>query len=364
MAKKNGRLAALLASDLVGKLQKKHGEMALLRASDFKVQTIPRIPVGILEVDYALGGGLPVGRVSTFYGQKSSGKTTNFLRAIANAQKMCSNCYQFLNEMGKCCGDYREFVIAFLDVEGALDLDWARKLGVDTENMIISIPEYAEEALDIGEALLRSGDVDILVLDSIAFLVPMKEIQNSVDKDSMGQQPRLVGKGIRKFVAAMNGVGKDTGRRPTVFFTNQIRYKLGVMFGNPETQPGGQGPGFAASVEAKCIQRKVDIDDYTKKPLKGEFEFKVDKNKTFSAKIVGNYPMCMSDTKARIAGDVIDELQYIQWGEKCGLVTRDKGYNCLGRNFRIKADLQEALEKDPKFKKEVYNHLLPLMLSL
>jgi recombination protein RecA len=364
MAKKNGRLAALLSGELVGKIQKKHGEMSLLLASDIKVQKIPRIPCGILEVDYALGGGFPVGRISTMYGQKSSGKTTNFLRAIANAQRMCSNCYQFLDEKGKCCKNYREFVIAFLDVEGALDLEWAGKLGVSREEMIVSVPEYAEEALDIGEALIRSGEVDILVLDSIAFLVPMKEIENSVEKDSMGQQPRLVGKGIRKFVAAMNAVGKEDGRRPTVFFTNQIRYKLGVMFGNPETQPGGQGPGFAASVEMKCMQRKVHIDDFTHKPLTGEFEVRTDKNKTYSAKIVGHYSMVMSDTKTRKAGDVNDELAYIQWGEKCGLVTRDKGYNCLGENFRIKADLQTKLETNPKFKKDVYNALLPLMLNL
>ncbi len=363
--KKGGRMSNLLASDLIEKLKKKHGEMALLRASDFSVQNLPRIPTRILEFDYALGGGFPVGRVSTLYGQKSSGKTTIFLKTIASAQKMCSNCYQFVDDKGKCpCKEYREFVIAYLDVEGALDLAWARKMGVDTTDMIISVPEYAEEALDIGEALLRSGEVDILILDSIAFLVPMKEIENSVEKDTMGQQPRLIGKGIRKFVAAMNGVGKDTGRRPTVFFTNQIRYKLGVMFGNPETTSGGQAPGFAASIEAKCIQRKIEIDDYTKKPLKGEFEVKVEKNKTFGPKIVGCYPMLLSDTKARAAGDILDELQYISWGEKCGLVTRDKGYNCLGRNFRIKADLQEALETDQAFKAEVYETLLPLMLHL
>jgi recombination protein RecA len=244
--KRGSRLSSFLASEMVKKLKKKHGEMALIRASDFKVQDVPRIPTGVFDLDYALGGGFPAGRISTLYGPKSSGKTTIFLKTIANAQQMCSDCFTFIDEeKGRCvCGECREFVIAFLDVEGALDIPWARKMGVDTEQMMIDIPEYAEAALDIGEALLRSGEVDILVLDSLAFPTPAKEIEVSVEKDLMGTQPRLIGKGVRKFLSAINGVGKESGRRPTVFFTNQIRYKLGVMFGDPETQPGVSASTF------------------------------------------------------------------------------------------------------------------------
>jgi recombination protein RecA len=362
--KRGSRLSSFLASEMVKKLKKKHGEMALIRASDFKVQDVPRIPTGVFDLDYALGGGFPAGRISTLYGPKSSGKTTIFLKTIANAQQMCSDCFTFIDEeKGRCvCGECREFVIAFLDVEGALDIPWARKMGVDTEQMMIDIPEYAEAALDIGEALLRSGEVDILVLDSLAFLTPAKEIEVSVEKDLMGTQPRLIGKGVRKFLSAINGVGKESGRRPTVFFTNQIRYKLGVMFGDPETQPGGMAPGFVASIEARLAPGKYEIDDTTKKPLWVDMRFKVNKNKVFGAKMAGEYRLLLSDTDTRAQGDVADELSMVTWGEKFGIVTRKGGYNCLDRSFRIKQDLIDALTTEPKFKQELRDILLPIML--
>ena len=364
LPKRGSRVSSFLASELVEKLKKIHGETALSRMSDLKVQNVPRIPSGIFDFDYALGGGFPVGRVTTLYGAKSSGKTTIFLKALANAQNMCSTCFSFLDpETGKCpCLEMRDFVIAFLDVEGTLDVPWAKKLGVDTAQMIIDIPEYAEAALDIGEALLRSGEVDILVLDSLAFLTPAKEIEVSVEKDLMGTQPRLIGKGVRKFLSAMNAVGKDTGRRPTVFFTNQIRYKLGVMFGDPETQPGGMAPGFVASIEARLASGQYEMDDHTKKPLWVDMRFKINKNKVFGAKMSGEYRLILSDTDTRKVGDVADELSMVTWGEKFGVVTRKGGYNCLERTFRIKQDLVDALITDPMFKKELRETLMPILL--
>lgn len=360
------RVTLLLASDLVKKLRKSNGETTLLRASDMKVLDVPRIPTGIFDLDYGLGGGFPVGRISTLYGQKSSGKTSVFLKTIANAQNMCSTCYTFWDpEEGKCeCGEFREHVCAFLDVEGALDTEWARKLGVDTDNLILDVPEYAEQALDIGEALLRSGNIDILVLDSIAFLTPRKEIENSVAKDNMGVAPRLVGSGIRKFVSAINGVGRDTGRRPTVFFTNQIRYKLGLLFGNPETTAGGQAPGFASSVECRLQAMKYELHSETQKPLWVDMKFRVVKNKTYGAKMEGEYRLMLSGTETKNVGDTCDELSMVKWGEHVGLITRQGGYNCLGRNFRIKQELIDELERDPQFRADLSSSLMPILLRL
>jgi recombination protein RecA len=362
----NGRVASLLASDLVKKLRKTNGETTLLRASDNKILDTERLPTGIFDLDYALGGGFPVGKISTLYGPKSAGKTTVFLKAIAIAQRTCSNCYTMWDpEAGNCaCGDFREHVCAFLDVEGTLDTAWARTLGVNTDSLIVDVPEYAEQALDIGEALLRSGDVDVLCLDSLAFLVPRKEIEHSVAKDMMGVQPRLIGSGIRKFVSAINGVGRDTGRRPTVFFTNQIRFKLGMLFGNPETTPGGQGPGFASAVEVRVQGMKYELHDVTKKPMWVDMKFRIMKNKTFGARMEGEYRMMLSSTPTKAVGDTCDEPSLISWGEKVGLITRDKGYNCLGRNFRIKADMVESLEADHQFQQELRDHLLPILIHL
>ena len=361
-----GRVAALLAGDLIKKLRKANGETTLLRASDMKVLDVPRLESGIFDLDYALGGGFPVGRISTLYGPKSSGKTTVFLKTIANAQRTCSNCYTYWDpEAGRCkCGDFREHVCAFLDVEGAFDTQWAKKLGVDMDNLILDVPEYAEQALDIGEALLRSGDVDVLVLDSLAFLVPRREIEHSVAKDMMGVQPRLIGSGIRKFVSAINGVGNDTGRRPTVLFTNQIRFKLGLLFGNPETTSGGQAPGFAAAVECRVQGMKYEFHEVTKKPLWVDMKFRVEKNKTAGAKMQGEYRMMLSATDNKRVGETCDEPSLVKWGEHLGLITREKGYNCLGRNFRIKQDLVDALEADLAFRTELRNTLMPILLHL
>lgn len=364
--KKGDRLSALLASELFEKIQKKHGDTILMRASEFKVQERGRIPTGIFPLDYALGGGFPVGLASTIYGNKSSGKTTTFLKAIANAQNLCSECYKWTNtdEAWGCrCKKSREFVIAYLDVEGTLDLPWAKALGVDTNRMIISIPEYAEQTLDIGEALVRSGECDILVLDSIAFLTPQKEIEESIEKDMMGVGPRIVGRGIRKFTAAVNGVGNETGRRPTIFFVNQIRMMLGVMFGNPETQPGGRAPGYAAATETKLTGGKTEMDETTKKPIHTEIKFRIEKNKTSGAKMEGEFKLYTSDTPDKKKGDVFDEDQLIDWGEKTGLVQRSGGYQCNGETFRVKADLEKRLIQDKLFKMKLVQDVMPVILA-
>lgn len=359
------RLTSLLASELMAKIHKKHGGSILMRASDFKVQERPRISTGIFQLDYALGGGFPVGLVSTLYGNKSSSKTSTFLRAISNAQKMCSTCHKYLTDeaWGCRCKKPRDFVIAYMDVEGTLDIPWARALGVDTDRMIISVPEYAEQTFDISEALVRSGECDILVIDSIAFLTPQKEIEESIEKDQMGIQPRIVGRGIRKFIAAVNGVGNESGRRPTVWFTNQMRQKIGVMFGSPDVQPGGNAPGFAAATETKLWSGKYEMDSITQKPLAVEINFRVEKNKTSGAKMEGIYRMYTSDTSVNKKGDIDDGSQLVDHGERIGLIYKSGGYQCNGEAFRIKEDLLNRLAKDSLFKARLWNTVMPKILA-
>lgn len=259
------------------------------------------------------------------------------------------------------CGKYREAVCAFIDVEGTFDKPWARRQGVDLLKLILSQPEVAEQSLDIADALVRSGETDIMVLDSIAFLTPKKEITSSTEQILVGEQARTVGKGTRKFVSGINAVALHSERRPTIFLTNQIRMKVGVMFGNPETQPGGLAPGFASSVEVKT---KGGVYEYEKQekakdgeekekdriPLEVELNFDVEKNKTGVPKRQGSFRLVLLDGEFKKKGDVYDEDVLVAEAEKLGLIKKvSKGWTCLGETFTAKSHIDRKLLTDPLF---------------
>lgn len=360
------RFSQILMSELLAKIKKKHGASILVKASEYRVQKVPRIPTGIFLLDLALGGGFPAGRVNVVYGQKSSSKTTTLLKAVGNAQQMCGNCYAFPDADGNCqCQNFREIVAAYIDVEGTFDSTWAETNGVDLDRLLLSVPDYAEQSLDIGEALLRSGQCDVLVIDSIAFLVPMKEIEDSVEKDGMGVQSRMIGKAMRKFVAALNAVGNETGRRPTILLTNQIRMKLGVMFGNPETQPGGMAPGFAATTETKMWPGKYEMDDTTKRPIHVEMNFRVEKNKSSVAKMDGSFRLMLADTETKKKGEVYDENVLMAEGERCGLISKTgetkTPWVCLGEQYSAKSHIERKLLLDKEFSRKFRAALLQIL---
>ena len=369
----NARLDAVMASDLLKKIQKTHGKTILTKASDYNFQRLPRIPSGIFQLDYALGGGWPAGRVNVSYGMKSTGKTSLFLRGLANAQKLCANCWtsNWTDEDGEVhqcrCGEWRDAVIAFLDVEGTWDAEWAARLGVDPDNILLSVPDYAEQTLDIGEALIRSGEVDVLVIDSIAFLTPSKEIEESSGKALQAEQARTLGRGVRKFVSAINYCGNQTGRRPTLFFTNQIRMKIGMLFGNPETTPGGFAPGFAATTEVKTFGgtgKSYQLDDVTGRPLHVDLKFRVEKNKSAGAKMEGEYRMILADTEHKSAGSIYDENFMLGMAIKIGLVEKEgNGWACLGEKYRKKDMIEEKLVIDPLFKHTFGETLMSVLMA-
>ncbi len=208
----------------IGQIEKQFGKGSIMRLGDTKIEEIGVIPTGSLDLDIALGiGGLPRGRIIEVYGPESSGKTTVALHVIAEAQK--------------CDG-----IAAFIDAEHALDPGYAKKLGVDTENLIISQPDTGEEALEIAEALVRSGAIDIVVVDSVAALVPKAEIEGEMGDSHVGLQARLMSQALRKLAGAINK------SNATVIFINQLREKVGIMFGNPETTTGGRALKFYSSV--------------------------------------------------------------------------------------------------------------------
>jgi len=209
-----------------------------------------------------------------------------------------------------------------------------------------------------------SSTSDILVIDSLAFLTPLKEIEESVSTESMGQQPRLLGKGTRKLAMALNSMRNEHGWAPTIFCTNQIRMKLGLLFGNPETTPGGMAPGFAASVELRTQGGKYKMDEETKKPILVEMKFRVEKNKTAPARMEGEYDLILSDTEDKKKGQVADEKFVLDMAQKIGLLER-KGnqWHCLGRTETAKSRIEKALITDLAFREELRKTLMGVLLT-
>lgn len=363
------RLQALLKSDTVAAINKKFGSV-LSRASDQKHQGWRRLSSGIRPLDRALGGGFPIGVVNTLYGDKGACKTSTILKTMGIAQKTCRDCYLLLPEhclveefACHCKGKSvdRACLCAFIDVEGTLDLEWAGVLGVNRDQLLLSRPDFAEASLDILEVLIREGMVDVIAMDSLAFLTPKKEIEESTGKDMMGVQARAIAKGIRKLTAAQNMVGLTNGhdRRPTILFTNQIRMNLGVMFGNPETTAGGKSPGYSAVTEIKIRPGKYVINEETGFPISAPMLFRVEKNKSYFNKIEGEFSLCLSPNKYKTVGDTHDEAYLIERGQIDGVVTR-KGmtWSCLGKSFGKREDLLNALIQDKGYEFRVWKEIM------
>src|ERR1700724_3689610 len=220
----------------LSQIEKQFGKGSVIRLGGQPVQAVPSISTGSISVDFALGiGGFPRGRIIEIFGPESSGKTTIALQVIAEAQKVGG-------------------MAAFIDVEHALDPAYARKLGVDVDNLLVSQPDYAEQALEITSALIVSGSIDVLVVDSVAALVPKSELDGEMGDSHMGLQARLMPQAMRKLT------GHVSKSNTCLVFINQIREKIGVMFGNPETTTGGRALKFYSSVRAD-IRRIAAIKD-------------------------------------------------------------------------------------------------------
>lgn len=216
----------------MSQIEKQFGKGSVMKLGEYKAMEVEAIPTGALSLDIALGiGGVPRGRIIEVFGPESSGKTTLALHIIAEAQKMGGEA-------------------AFIDAEHALDPVYARKLGVDIDNLIVSQPDTGEQALEIAEALTRSGAIDIIVVDSVAALVPKAEIDGDMGDAHVGLQARLMSQALRKLAGVINK------SKTVIIFINQLREKVGIMFGNPETTPGGRALKFYASVRLDI--RKIE----------------------------------------------------------------------------------------------------------
>lgn len=237
----------------MGQIEKQFGKGSVMKLGDFKAMEVEAISTGALSLDVALGiGGVPRGRIIEIYGPESSGKTTLALHIIAEAQK----------EQGE---------VAFIDAEHALDPVYAKHLGVDIDNLIVSQPDTGEQALEITEALIRSGALDVIVVDSVAALVPKAEIDGDMGDSHIGLQARLMSQALRKLAGAVNK------SKTVIIFINQLREKVGVMFGNPETTTGGRALKYYASVRLDI--RKIENIKQDGEVIGNRARVKVVKNK-------------------------------------------------------------------------------------
>ena len=308
----------------VFQIQKQFGKGSIWRLGSANIEPVPAISTGMLSIDIATGiGGIPRGRVTEVYGPESSGKTTFALHCIAEAQKAGG-------------------VAAFIDAEHALDVQYAENLGVNIDNLLVSQPDFGEQALEIAEILIRSGSVDIIVIDSVAALVPKAEIDGNIGDSHVGLQARLMSQAMRKLSGTLNRT------RTSLLFINQIRMKIGVMYGNPETTTGGNALKFYSSMRFEI--RKITAIKEGTEVVGIRTRVKVVKNKVAPPFKIAEFDIVYGEGMSK-AGDLLDmavELNVVEksgsWysydGERIG-----QGRENAKTFLKEHADLAEGIQK-------------------
>ena len=312
----------------IAQIEKQYGAGSIMKMDDSSRCRIEGISTGALSLDLALGGsGVPRGRVIEFYGPESSGKTTLALHAIANAQKAGG-------------------VAAFIDAEHALDPTWARKLGVDTSSLLISQPDTGEQALDIAEMLIKSNAVDIIVIDSVAALVPAAELQGEMGQSHVGLQARLMSQALRKLTGAISK------SKTCLIFINQIRMKIGVMFGNPETTPGGNALKFYASVRVD-IRRVETLKNSKGEAIGNRVRARVVKNKLAAPFKAAEFDI-LFDRGICAMGDLLD------LAAECNVLTKSGAWYLYGdrKLGQGRDNAKLYLEQNPDFAEELKEKIL------
>ncbi len=306
----------------LAQIEKSYGKGAIMRMGDNQKKDIEVIPTGCIDLDLALGiGGIPRGRIVEIYGPESSGKTTVSLHIVAEAQRIGGTC-------------------AFIDAEHALDPYYAKKLGVDIDNILISQPDTGEQGLEIADALVRSGAVDLIVVDSVAALVPKAEIEGEIGDASIGLQARLMSKALRKLAGSISKTGS------TVIFINQLREKIGTMFGSPETTTGGRALKFYASVRMDI--RKSDVIKQGDVIIGNRTKVRVVKNKVAPPFKVAEFDI-MYGTGISKTGSILDAATNLDIVKKSGAWY---SYNeeKLGQG---RENAKDWLEKNPEAMEEL-----------
>ncbi|NLV75539.1 MAG: recombinase RecA [Tissierellia bacterium] len=322
MTEKNEKKKALDVA--ISQIEKQFGKGSVMRLGDTNITSIDVIPTGSLDLDIALGiGGLPRGRIIEIFGPESSGKTTVALHAIAEAQKL-------------------DGIAAFIDAEHALDPIYAKNLGVDIENLIVSQPDTGEQGLEIAEALVRSGAVDIVVVDSVAALVPKAEIEGEMGDSHVGLQARLMSQALRKLAGAINK------SNTTVVFINQLREKVGVMFGNPETTTGGRALKFYSSIRLDV--RRIDSIKQGDNILGNRTRVRVVKNKLAPPFKQAEFDI-MYGTGISKEGNILDA------GVSADIINKSGSWYSYGENRlgQGRENAKDFLKENPNIAQEIEN---------
>ncbi|WP_291463023.1 recombinase RecA [Actinomyces sp.] len=311
----------------LSQIDKQFGKGSVMRLGDDNRPPVQVIPTGSLALDVALGiGGLPRGRVIEVYGPESSGKTTVALHAVANAQKAGGNA-------------------AFIDAEHALDPVYARALGVDTDSLLVSQPDTGEQALEIADMLIRSGGIDIIVIDSVAALVPKAEIEGEMGDSHVGLQARLMSQALRKITGALSATGT------TAIFINQLREKIGVFFGSPETTTGGKALKFYASVRIDV--RRIETLKEAGSPVGNRTRAKVVKNKMAP-------PFKQAEFDIVYGKGISREGSIIDMGVEAGIVRKSGSWFTYGdaQLGQGKENVRQFLVDNPELANEIENKIL------
>lgn len=349
---------------LLGDIEKKFGLGLIAKASEIGFRATPRLSTGVFAMDVALGGGWAKGRVNLIWGPQSSCKTYLMLKMIAAAQLIDF----FTNLPLDQVKEGRPYKIAYIDVEGAFDFDWAQRIGVNLQEMYYVRPENAEQAAQILESLMASGVFDIVVLDSLAAMTPEKEIDGEMGDQHVGTHARLNNQMFRKVQAMMNKIHNEDSRlTPTFFVINQERGKIGVFFGSNKVKPGGLGQDFYTTIEVHTSAHKMEYFDQDEKtmPKHAHFSFKVEKNKVAPPKVEGKFILAVADDPegAFSAGDVMEDVTVHNYAERLGLFKKIDAstWDMCGKTYKRKGDLVADWYQNPVNAKKLRLQMLKIL---
>ncbi|HEY3078958.1 MAG TPA: recombinase RecA [Chloroflexota bacterium] len=306
----------------LGQIDKQYGKGSIMRLGESTRMAVEVIPTGSIALDLALGvGGIPRGRVAEIYGPESSGKTTLVQHIIAEAQRMGG-------------------IAAFIDAEHALDPEYAQKCGVDVDNLYVSQPDTGEQALEIAEALVRSGAIDVVAIDSVAALVPRAEIEGEMGDSHVGLQARLMSQALRKLTGAINR------SKTSVLFTNQLREKIGVMFGNPETTPGGRALKFYSSIRLDI--RRIETIKQGQDAIGIRAKVKVVKNKVAPPFRTAEFDILYNEGISKEGG-------LLDVGIEMGILRKSGAFISYGdtRVGQGRENAREFLRTNPEMREEI-----------